>query len=86
MLGPIKGNRYEALKSTFNTSEMACFCTDRTRDFDGNKGCLYDGVLDLTTCQGKPKKTSSNFLYVWEQAGMVAISPISNLSQGIAQI
>uniref|UniRef100_A0AAR5QBN4 Sensory neuron membrane protein 2 n=1 Tax=Dendroctonus ponderosae TaxID=77166 RepID=A0AAR5QBN4_DENPD len=54
MVGLIKGNRYEALKSTFNTSKNACFCTDHTRNFDGDVGCLYDGVLDLTTCQGAP--------------------------------
>lgn len=53
----IKGYRYVALESSFsspeNVPENQCYCINKTQNFDGNFGCLYDGVLDLTTCQGK---------------------------------
>lgn len=52
--GSIKGYKYVALNTTFNTSmvENQCYCTGKIPNLDGNLGCLYDGVLDLSTCLG----------------------------------
>ncbi|XP_066152084.1 sensory neuron membrane protein 2-like [Euwallacea fornicatus] len=58
LVGLIKGYTYFASKSSFNNSknvlENHCYCTNKTQNLDGNFGCLYDGVTDITTCQGSP--------------------------------
>ncbi|KAL1517696.1 hypothetical protein ABEB36_001431 [Hypothenemus hampei] len=58
-MGKIKTYRYKALNSSFNsTNENSCYCTQKTLNFHGQSGCLYDGILDLSTCQGAPVMVS----------------------------
>nr|WJJ63368.1 sensory neuron membrane protein 2a [Pachyrhinus yasumatsui] len=58
MVQDIKGYRFVALNTTFNNSETfkenECFCINKTINLDGNSGCLFDGVSDLTNCKGAP--------------------------------
>lgn len=55
----MKGYKFTATNTTFRIGEdNSCFCLNKTMDIDGVYRC-FDGLLDLTTCQGK-----NNYRYI----------------------
>ncbi|XP_076264060.1 sensory neuron membrane protein 1-like [Rhynchophorus ferrugineus] len=79
-----KGYKFTATNNTFRSSEASsCFCLNKTADIDGIYRC-FDGLLDLTTCQGAPVLVSfPHFLNADEKyvQGVIGVRPEKKLHE-----
>nr|WKF45044.1 sensory neuron membrane protein 2a [Podabrus annulatus] len=44
--------RFQTDAKSFSSSDEPCVCIKKTKDIDGEKNCLNEGILDLSTCFG----------------------------------